>query len=92
MATQYYNHKIHHSTGHAPVKQHLGIERRHPGILAPPPGQEAAPLNYSDMDNYNKEMDKVAQWVRGKLILRQAEQAQQVGRYYKQFNLKLQPG
>ena len=56
------------------------------------PGQEAAPLNYSVMDNYNKEMDKVAQWVRGKLILRQAEQAQQVGRYYKQFNLKLQPG
>ena len=36
MALQYYNHKVHASTGHAPVEIHLGIDPRHPGILAPP--------------------------------------------------------
>merc|ERR1712155_411104 len=74
MALQYYNHKEHSSTGHTPVEIHLGIDPRHPGLLAPP-GQEAAPLDYAKLDNYNKEMAEIAQWVRGKLILRQAEQA-----------------
>ena len=44
MATQYYNHKIHHSTGHAPIELHLGIKRHHPGILAPRPGSSPAEL------------------------------------------------
>ena len=80
MAVQHYNHKVHHGTGHAPVELHLGIDPRHPGILAPP-GQEAAPLNYADMDEYNKQQDQIAKWVRGKLMIRQAEQAREVARY-----------
>ena len=91
MALQYYNHKVHASTGHAPVEIHLGIDPRHPGILAPP-GQEAAPLDYANVDEYNKEMAKIAQWVRGKLVIRQAEQAREVARYYQHKNMKLQPG
>ena len=35
---------------------------------------------------------KIAQWVKGKLMIRQAEQAQQVTRYYKHMNMKLRPG
>merc|ERR1712131_468360 len=91
MALQYYNHKEHAGTGHAPVEIHLGIDPRHPGPLAPP-GQEAAPLDYAKLDDYNKEMAEIAKWVRGKLILRQAEQAREVARYYQSKNLKLQPG
>ena len=91
MAEQHYNHKVHHGTGHAPVELHLGIDPRHPGILAPP-GQEAAPLNYADMDEYNKQQAQIAQWVRGKLMIRQAEQAREVARYYQHKNMSLQPG
>merc|ERR1712219_24287 len=91
MAVQYYNHKEHASTGHAPVELHLGIDPRHPGILAPP-GQEAAPLNYADMDEYNKQQAQIAKWGRGKLMIRQAEQAREVARYYQHKNLSLQPG
>ena len=72
MAVQYYNHKVHSATGHAPVELHLGIDRRHPGILAPP-GQEAAPLDYDSMDQFNREMHQIAQWVKSKLMIRQAE-------------------
>ena len=50
------------------------------------------PLDYSKMDEYNKEQEKIAQWVRGKLMIRQAEQAREVARYYQHKNLKLQPG
>ena len=70
MAVQYYNHKVHKSTGHAPVEMHLGIDPKHLGILVPP-SQEAVPLNYANMDKYNKEMDRIAQWVKGKLMIRQ---------------------
>ena len=86
MALQYYNHKEHTSTGHAPVEIHLGIDPRHPGLLAPP-GQEAAPVDYSKLDDYNKEMAEIARWVRGKVVLRQAEQAREVARYYQNKNL-----
>ena len=60
MAVQHYNHKVHHGTGHALVELHLGIDPRHPGILAPP-GQEAAPLDYANMDEYNKQQEQNAQ-------------------------------
>ena len=87
-----YNHKVHHGTGHAPVELHLGIDPRHPGILAPP-GQEAAPLNYADMDEYNKQQaHQIAEWVRGKLMIRRAEQAREVARYYQHKNMSLKPG
>ena len=65
MALQYYNHKEHASTGHAPVEI---LDPRHPGLLAPP-GQEAAPIDYDKLDYYNKEMAEIAQWVRGKLVI-----------------------
>ena len=44
------------------------------------------------MDEYNKEQERIAQWVRGKLMIRQAEQAREVACYYHHKNLKLQPG
>ena len=91
MALQYYNHKEHESTGHAPVEIHLGIDPRHPGLLAPH-GQEAAPIDYAKLDDYNKDMAKIARWVRGKVVTKQAEQAREVARYYQNKNLKLLPG
>ena len=44
------------------------------------------------MDEYNKQQEQNAQWVRGKLMIRQAEQAREVARYYQHKNLTLQPG
>ena len=43
------------------------------------------------MDEY-KEMSKIAQWVRGKQVIRQAKQAREVACYYQHKNMKLQPG
>ena len=63
MAVQYYNRTRHSSTGFASVTVHLGIERNHPEILTTL-GQEADKLDYSNMDAYNKQMSKVASWVR----------------------------
>ena len=35
MVVQYYDHKIHKTTGYAPVNLQLGVERKHLGILTP---------------------------------------------------------
>ena len=45
----------------------------------------------ADPHQSNK-MAKIAGWIRGKLILRQAEYTRQVARYYKQKNVLLEPG
>ena len=90
LAVQHYNQATHSSTGFAPVALHLGVERQHPGMLAPR-GQEAGPINYADMDQYNKEQARIAEMVRAHIQLTQQANQVRTARYYKEANLALEP-
>ena len=70
LAVQHYNQAKHSSTGFAPVALHLGVERKHPGMLAPK-GQEAGPIDYANMDQYNQEQARIAEIVRAHIQLTQ---------------------